>query len=280
MTDCSEACGINMATPEPYPRFANMTAFVAGASSGINLAVARRLAREGATVTVISRDEVRIASAARAIADEGGTALGLTADVRDAAAVNASLERAANEFGPIDILVSGAAGNFLASAIDLSANAFRTVVDIDLNGTFNVLRGSWQYLRKPGASLISISAPQGTQPQMFQAHACAAKAGVNMLTKVLAMEWGPAGVRVNAISPGYIDKTEGTSRLLDTIEKRTRVQSAIPLRQLGTTADIENLVVYLCMPESRYITGTVIDCDGGYILGPADLDAVGRATGE
>jgi NAD(P)-dependent dehydrogenase (short-subunit alcohol dehydrogenase family) len=259
-------------------RFENMTAFVAGGSSGINLAVARRLAREGAAVTIISRDAARIDAATRLIAENGVSALGLVADVRDAAAVDAALERAAGELGPIDIVVSGAAGNFLASAVDLSANAFRTVVDIDLNGTFNVLRGSWDYLRKPGASLVSISAPQGSQPHMFQAHACAAKAGVNMLTKVLAMEWGPAGVRVNAVSPGYVDGTEGTSRLLDSADKRARLASAIPLRRLGSTTDIEELVVHLCAPESRYITGVIVNCDGGYSLGPADADAVGSGT--
>jgi NAD(P)-dependent dehydrogenase (short-subunit alcohol dehydrogenase family) len=278
MTDNNKSSGTSTSAIETRPRFANLTAFVAGGSSGINLAVARRLAREGAAVAVISRDEARITSAARLIAEEGGKVLGSAADVRDAAAVDASLERAAGELGPIDIVVSGAAGNFLASALDLSANAFRTVVDIDLNGTFNVLRGSWEYLRKPGASLVSISAPQGAQPQMFQAHACAAKAGVNMLTKVLAMEWGPAGVRVNAISPGYIEGTEGTARLIDTDEKRVRLLSSIPLRGLGTTADIEELVVHLCSPESRYITGAVIDCDGGYILGPADSDAISHRT--
>jgi NAD(P)-dependent dehydrogenase (short-subunit alcohol dehydrogenase family) len=233
MTSRNESPNTGRSARERHRSFENMSAFVAGGSSGINLAVARRLARVGAAVTVISRDETRIASAAQLIAEEGGKTLRIAADVRDAAAVNASMERAAGELGPIDIVVSGAAGNFLASALDLSANAFRTVVDIDLNGTFNVLRGSWQHLRKPGASLISIGAPQGAKPQMFQAHACAAKAGVNMLTKVLAMEWGPAGVRVNAISPGYIEGTEGTLRLIDTDEKRARLESAIPLRGLG-----------------------------------------------
>lgn len=249
-------------------------AFVAGASSGINLAIAHRLAREGASVTVISRNEKRIAAAAESIAADGGDVLGIAADVRDAASVDAALARAAAEQGPLDIVVSGAAGNFLAPVVGLSANAFRTVVDIDLNGTYNVLHGAWPHLRRPGASLISISAPQGARPQMFQAHACAAKAGVNMLTRVLAMEWGPAGVRVNAISPGFIQGTEGASRIASTAEKARQLESWIPLRSMGQTSDIENLVLYLSRPEARYITGTVIDCDGGYILGPADEDAL------
>src|SRR3546814_5331450 len=105
-------------------------------------------------------------------------------------------------YGKIDIVISGAAGNFVAPALGISSNGFKTVVDIDLVGTFHVLRASFQYLNRPGASLISITAPQGVNPSMFQAHVCSAKAGINMLTKCLALEWGPAGVRVKAISPG------------------------------------------------------------------------------
>ena len=130
--------------------------------------------------------------------------IGMAADVRDYAAVEQALRQAADRFGKIDIVLSGAAGNFVAPALGMSANGFKTVVDIDLIGTFNVLRASFEFLNRPGASLISITAGQGARPSMFQAHVCAAKAGINMLTKCLAMEWGPAGVRVNAISPGPI----------------------------------------------------------------------------
>lgn len=253
---------------------AGKTAFIAGASGGINLAIAQELAAQGASTVVISRSEERIQSAADAIRERGGQALGIAADVRDSDAVAAAFKASEEAYGPIDIVVSGAAGNFLAPALNLSPNAFKTVVDIDLNGTYNVFKAAWPHLRKPGSSLIAITAPQAVRPTMFQAHACAAKAGVNMLTKVLAMEWGPAGVRVNAISPGFIEGTEGTSRLVDTDTKLQELVSSIPLRKLGQTSDIANLAVFLCLEQAQYINGAILDCDGGFVLGSSEADAL------
>ena len=166
----------------------------------------------------------------------GGAAEGYSADVRDAAAVADALKQAHARFGPIDVLVSGAAGNFLAPALGMSANGFKTVVDIDLLGSFNVLRGAHEFLRKPGASVISISASQAFVPTPYQAHVCAAKAGVDMLTHVLAMEWGGDGIRVNSIVPGPIEGTEGIRRLAPNDEERARMtdaRAAAPLRQPG-----------------------------------------------
>lgn len=155
----------------------------------------------------------------------------------------------------------------------MSANAFKTVVDIDLLGTFNVLRASHAYLRKPGASLISITAGQGVRPTMFQAHACAAKAGINLLTQTLAMEWGPAGIRVNAISPGPIGDTEGMKRLAPDADYEARLKGRIPLRDYGTKRDVADMAVFLSSDNAVYVTGAVIDCDGGSILGDASADA-------
>jgi len=251
------------------------TAFVAGGSSGINLAIAQRLAQEGAKVAIISRSPDKIAAAAQSIIESGGEALGMAADVRDFAAVERAFEQVRSAFGEIDIVISGAAGNFVAPAIGMSANAFKTVIDIDLIGTFNVLRASFAFLRKPGASLISITAPQGAHPEMFQSHACAAKAGVNMLTKCLAMEWGPAGVRVNAISPGPIMGTEGVKRLAAAAEQNKAWRSRLALREYGTTQDIADLALFMSSGATRYMTGAIVDCDGGSGLGDASADALG-----
>ena len=185
----------------------NKVAFVAGASSGINLAIAHAFCDAGVKVAIISRSEEKITAAAKQLQDAGGEAIGMAADVRDFDAVETALRRTNDQFGAIDIVLSGAAGNFVAPALGMSANGFKAVVDIDLLGTFNVLRASFEHLNRPGASLVSITAPQAVIPSAFQSHVCAAKAGVNMLTKCLALEWGPHGVRVNAVSPGPIDDT-------------------------------------------------------------------------
>jgi NAD(P)-dependent dehydrogenase (short-subunit alcohol dehydrogenase family) len=253
---------------------AGKVVFIAGASSGINLGIAQHFARAGARLALVSRDPERIAAAAATINDAGGSALGMAADVRDYAAVEAALARTRDELGPIDIVISGAAGNFVAPALGMSANGFKTVVDIDLIGTFNVFRASFAFLNAPGASLIAITAPQAVNAMMFQAHVCAAKAGINMLVKCLAMEWGAAGVRVNGISPGPIAGTEGMARLAPTPEMEARFKGRLALRDYGDKSDIANTALFLCTDNARYITGTIVDCDGGSKLGDASADAL------
>jgi NAD(P)-dependent dehydrogenase (short-subunit alcohol dehydrogenase family) len=250
------------------------TAFVAGASSGINLRIAQRFAQAGAKVMIISRSADKIAAAAKTITDAGHNAIGMACDVRDYAMVAQALAHCREQFGEIDIVLSGAAGNFLAPALGMSANAFKTVIDIDLLGTFNVLQASYQHLRKPGASLIAITAGQAVKPMMFQIHACAAKAGVNQVTKCLAMEWGPSGVRVNAVSPGPIGDTEGMARLAPNPEFEKTMKARIPLRDYGTKDDIADACLWLASDAARYVTGAIINVDGGSELGDASANAI------
>ncbi len=164
--------------------------------------------------------------------------------------------------------ISGAAGNFLAPALGMSANAFRTVVDIDLNGTFNVFRGCHDLLNRPGASLIAITAGQAVNASALQAHACAAKAGINQLIRVLALEWGPE-VRVNGISPGPIAGTEGMARLAPDAETRQSHFDRIAMKRWGEVEEVAESAVFLCSPAAGYITGTILDCDGGSQIGDA-----------
>ena len=166
---------------------------------------------------------------------------------------------------------AGSAGEEVALA-----NGFKTVVDIDLIGTFNVLRASFEFLRRPGASLISITAGQAERASLFQAHVCAAKAGINMLTKCLALEWGPGGVRVNAISPGPIAETEGMARLAPTEEAEARVNGRNPLRRYGTKDEIADMAIFLSTDKAAYVNGAIIPVDGGSGAGDASGNALGN----
>lgn len=242
---------------------ARKTALVAGGTSGINLGIAQRLAAHGAAVVVLGRNPEKAAAAAASIVAAGGQALGLSADVRDCAAIEAASKRAAERFGPLDIVVSGAAGNFIAPATGMSANAFKTVVDIDLLGTFNVFRAAHAHLTKPGASLIAISAELADMAAWGQSHACAAKAGVDMLVRTLALELGPEGIRVNSIRPGPIEDTEGMRRLVCP-EARRDFLKWVPAGRLGRADEVGDAAVFLCSDAARFITGIVLPCDGGF----------------
>ena len=247
--------------------YENKTVFVAGGTSGINLGIARGFAQAGAKVAVMSRSEEKVEAAVALLKKDGSDAFGSAADVRDVDAVSNALTKTHERCGEIDVLISGAAGNFPALAHDLSPNGFKAVVDIDLLGSFNVLKIGFQFLSKSGASVINISAPQAINPMQGQIHVCAAKAGVDMLTRVLAMEWGELGIRVNSIIPGPIDKTEGMRRLAPTANARRAVTSSVPLGRMGTVEDIAQAALWLASPLASYINGAVIPVDGGWSLG-------------
>lgn len=242
------------------------SALITGGGSGINLAIATRFAAQGASVALVGRTKEKLDQAASEIAASGGKAAGYPADVRDYDALAAAIRAARVDHGPLDIIVCGAAGNFPAPALGMSANGFKAVVDIDLLGTFNTCRAAFEHLRRPGASVINISAMQAFTPTPMQVHVCAAKAGVDMLTKCLALEWGSEGVRVNSIAPGGVGDTEGMKRLAPTPELKKKFAQSIPLGRFAVKEEIADLALFLVSDAARFITGGVFVCDGGQSL--------------
>lgn len=249
--------------------FKDKTVFVAGGTSGINLGIAEHFAAAGARVAVLSRSHDKVEDALDCLRVHGGEVMGFAADVRDYPAIECALQEVHEAWGDFDVLVSGAAGNFPAPALGISPNGFQSVVDIDLRGSFHVLRAAYPMLRKPGCSVINISAPQAFLAMELQAHVCAAKAGVDMLTRVLAMEWGGAGVRVNSICPGPIGGTEGMRRLAPNAQVAKSIVDSVPLDRMGEVADIANAAMFLASPQASYISGAILPVDGGWSLGGA-----------
>lgn len=240
-------------------------AFVTGGGTGITGGVARALADAGARVALVSRKIEHLEPAAERINSSGGTALPVVADVRNPEEVEKAVATTIEHFGKIDIAINGAAGNFLCNAEDLSPNGFGTVVDIDLKGTFNVCRAAFDELKKNRGQILNISATLHYLGTPMQLHVSAAKAGVDALTRNLAVEWGRYGIRVNAIAPGPIGDTEGMKRLVPEPVKE-KLRQRIPLGRFGEIADIENAAVFLCSDAASYISGAVLVVDGGQWL--------------
>jgi peroxisomal 2,4-dienoyl-CoA reductase len=240
-------------------------ALVTGGGTGITGGVARALADAGARVVLVSRKMEHLQPAADAINEGGGEALPVAADVRNPEDIEKAIADSIERFGKVDIVVNGAAGNFLCAAEQLSPNGFGTVVDIDLKGTFNVCRAAFDELKKNRGQILNISATLHYLGTPMQLHVSAAKAGVDALTRNLAVEWGRFGIRVNAIAPGPIGDTEGMKRLVPEPIKE-KLRQRIPLGRFGEIADIEKAAVFLCSDAASYINGTVLVVDGGHWL--------------
>jgi len=249
------------------------TALVTGGGSGIGAGIAKRLAKQGAKVSLVGRSKDKLDNIAAEIRAADGEALPLPADVRDYAAVEGAVRETVSQFGRLDILVNSAAGNFLAPAAALSSGGFKAVVDIDLVGTFHACRAAFEALGKHRGSIVNITANQAKVPTPLQCHAGAAKAGIEKLTRDLALEWGAMGIRVNAVSPGPIEGTEGMARLApggaaDVLKK------TIPLGRYGTIHEICEAVTFLVSPAGAYVTGAIFEIDGGTSLVGARLFSV------
>jgi peroxisomal 2,4-dienoyl-CoA reductase len=254
---------------------AGHVALVTGGGTGICRGIAAAYARFGADVCIVSRKQDVLEKTAAEIREATGReVLGVAADVREPDAIGRAVAQTVERFGKLDTLVNGAAGNFLAPAAGLSPNGFRTVIDIDLVGTFNSSRAAFEQLRSSGHGLVlNISATLHYHGTPLQAHASAAKAGVDALTKNFAVEWGQFGIRACGIAPGPIGDTEGMRRLApgDTASKAMKL---IPAGRFGTVDEIAAAAVYLRSPAAAYVTGHVLVVDGGHCVSTPSIMGV------
>jgi peroxisomal 2,4-dienoyl-CoA reductase len=246
-------------------------ALITGGGSGIGLGIASELARYGASVAIASRKSERLEAAVRRLEKLGPRALAVQANVREPESVLAMVERTVEEFGRLDVLVNNAAGNFYAPSSDLSPNAWRAVVETDLYGTFFCSQAAHPVMsRQGGGRIISISMTLHYRGWPKMAHATAAKAGIDALTRTLALEWATDHITVNAIAPGPIP-TEGARAAFakggsDTAALDEKARRFIPLGRWGGVDDIGNLAVYLASPAGSWITGAIFVVDGGSSL--------------
>ena len=261
----------------PRDLFSGKTVFITGGGSGINLGIAHSFAALGANISICGRSQDRLDGAAAGLRELGAKVFAQSADVRSPEQLQFAMNGTRDALGNIDVLICGAAGNFLVQGENLSSNGFKTVIDIDLVGSFNASRTAFEQLKATRGSIIFISAPMAHMAHAYQAHVGPAKAGVEMLMRNLALEWGPHGIRSNSIIPGFIEDTEGMRRISSDASADSFIQN-IPLRRMGMTQEIGQAAAFLASPLAAYITGTSLWVDGGQALsGSGFFNANGAA---
>ncbi|OWF51833.1 peroxisomal 2,4-dienoyl-CoA reductase-like [Mizuhopecten yessoensis] len=239
-------------------------AFITGGGTGICFTIAEVFMRHQCDTVICSRRMDKLKESAETLSKATGRrCVPVQMDVRKPESIIKAAESALTEFGRIDYLVNGAAGNFLSPITGLSFNAFKTVMEIDAHGTFNVSKVIYEkYMKDHGGVMINITATIQTRGTTLQAHAGSAKAAIEAMTKHMAVEWGMDGVRVMCVAPGPISDTEGMRRLGGRSITDDYVQS-IPIQRMGKREDIGNTVLYVVSDAAQLVTGTVIVADGG-----------------
>lgn len=247
---------------------AGQAAIVTGGGTGLGRGIALALAQVGAKVALASRKIENLQTVAEEITQAGGTAVAITCDVRDPAAVDAMVEEAEARLGPVTILVNNAGATFTVDAEKLSPNGFRAVVETDTFGTFYCSQSFGKRLieRGQGGSIVNITSTSPSTGNPGRIHGGAGKAGVESMTKTLAVEWGPYGIRVNSVAPGVVP-TRGSDAGTHA-EGKTEAQrsTSVPLGRVGTPQDIAWATVFLVSDAASYVSGCTLIVDGARSL--------------
>lgn len=248
----------------------NARALVTGGGTGIGRATALHLAGVGARVAVLGRTGETLDRVTAELRATGVEAMACVADIRDEEAVDRAIRRVGEAWGGVDVLVNNAGGQFPKLAIDMSVNGWRSVVDLNLTGTFICCRAFARaaIARQAEGRIVNVTTAAAVRPSRGLAHAIGARAGVIALTRALALEWAEHRITVNAVAPGMID----TSGLVDAelggdasvIERLSA--DAVPLRRAGTPEEVAALIAFVA--SAAYMTGETVVLDGGYVLGP------------
>ncbi len=248
----------------PPETFLDRVVIVTGGGTGLGKAIATEFGRLGAAVGILSRDEQHRSAGVTAVEEAGGRALGEACDIRDADAVRSAFDAVESALGPIDVLVNNAAGNFPVPAEDMSPNAWRTVVDIVLNGTFLCSRDLARRLiprNRPG-SIVNVGASYAWTGGPGFAHSAAAKAGVKNLTETLAVEWAPYGIQVNGLVPGLMPHPDEVAAITALPGRREGEDDRVPAGRVGQPRELAWAATFLCSPYARYISGHTLVVDG------------------
>ncbi|KAK6456704.1 uncharacterized protein RJT20DRAFT_93853 [Scheffersomyces xylosifermentans] len=242
--------------------FKGKVVFVTGGAGSICRVQTEALVLLGANAAILGRNVEKTVTAAKEIESlrPGAKVVGIGGvDVRDVQSIVKAVETTVKELGRIDFVIAGAAGNFLSDFSNLSSNAFKSVISIDLLGSYNTVKATFPELKKTKGALLFVSATLHYTGLPMQIHVGAAKAGVDALSNALAVELGPLGIRSNCIAPGMIAGTEGFDRLSNPDRE---LKDFIPLQRLGKKQDIADSTVYLFSPAASYVTGTIEVVDG------------------
>jgi NAD(P)-dependent dehydrogenase (short-subunit alcohol dehydrogenase family) len=247
---------------------AGKTTVITGGGSGLGRAMALRMAGLGARLALLGRRPAPLEETAAAIRNGGGQAAAVPCDIRDSGAVRSAFDAAERELGPANQLVNNAAGNFLCPSEDLSDNAFNSVVQIVLYGSFHCTRELGRRLieRRQKGEVLSIVTSYCTTGSAFVLPSAAAKAGVLAMTRSLAVEWAEYGIRLNPVAPGPFPTEGAFSRLMPGSEMEKQARRRIPSRRFGEHDELTNLVAYLMSDASPYQTGDLVTIDGAEAL--------------